>query len=143
MKRVAWLTDLHLNFVTPGHIDRLCRAVQEAGADAVLLGGDIAEAPDVADYLEGLDARLGLPLYFVLGNHDFYRGSIARVRAAVRALSARSPRLHWLPGSGVVALTPGTALIGHDGWADGGYGNYERSRFCPIPSGALRASSPV
>ncbi len=127
MKRLAWLTDLHLNFVTLGHVDRLCRAVRESGADAVLLGGDIGEAPDVVEQLEGLDARLGLPVYFVLGNHDFYRGSIARVRAGVEALCARSPRLHWLPGSGVVALTPETALVGHDGWADGRFGDYERS----------------
>jgi len=70
-RRLAWLTDLHLNFVTPGHVDRLCRAVRDAGADAVLLGGDVGEAPDVVEHLEGLDARLGLPLYFVLGNHDF------------------------------------------------------------------------
>jgi predicted phosphohydrolase len=127
MKRVAWLTDLHLNFVTPGDIDRLCGAVREAGADAVLLGGDIGEAHDVVEHLEGLDARLGLPVYFVLGNHDFYRGSIAGVRAAVRALSARSPRLHWLQASGVIALTQETALVGHDGWADGRYGDYEHS----------------
>ena len=90
MRRLAWLTDLHLNFLTPDHIDRLCRDVREAGTDAVLIGGDIGEAPDVVEQLEGLDARLGLPLYFVLGNHDFYRGSIARVRAEVRALCALS-----------------------------------------------------
>ena len=63
---LAWLTDLHLNFVTPGHVDRLCHAVGEAGADVVLLGGDIGEAPDVEEHLEGLDARLGLPVYFVM-----------------------------------------------------------------------------
>lgn len=127
MRRLAWLTDLHLNFVTPGLIDRLCRAVREAGADAVLLGGDIGEALDVEEQLEGLDARLGLPIYFVLGNHDYYRGSIARVRAGVEALCARTPSLHWLPVSGVVALTPETALVGHDGWADGRFGDYARS----------------
>jgi predicted MPP superfamily phosphohydrolase len=110
MRRLAWLTDLHLNFVTPGHVDRLCRAVREAGADAVLLGGDIGESHDVVEHLEGLDARLDLPIYLVLGNHGFYRGSIARVRAAVRALSARSPRLHWLPWAGIVAMASETAL---------------------------------
>ena len=97
--RLAWLTDLHLNFVTPGHVDRLCRAVGVAGADAVLLGGDIGEAPDVEEQLEGLDGRLGLPVYFVLGNHDYYRGSTSRVRAGVEALCARAPRLHRLPAS--------------------------------------------
>jgi hypothetical protein len=127
MKRVAWLTDLHLNLVTSGHIDRLCHAVRGGEADAVLLGGNIGEAPDIVEQLEGLDARLEVPVSFVLGNHDFYRGSIARVRAAVRALSARLPRLRWPPGSGVISLTPGTALVGRDGWADGRYGDYERS----------------
>lgn len=94
--RLAWLTDVHLNFVTPRHVDALCRGVLDAGADAVLLGGDVGEAPDLVERLEGLDARLGLPLYFVLGNHDFYRGAISRVRAGIATLCARSPRLVYL-----------------------------------------------
>lgn len=31
--------------------------------------------------------------------------------------------LHWLGGMGVVPLTEETALIGHDGWADGRLGS--------------------
>ena len=127
MKRLAWLTDLHLNFAEPRAVDALCRSVRDGGADAVLLTGEVAEAPDVVGHLEGLDARLGLPLYFVLGNHDFYRGGIAAVRAAVADLCARSPRLCWLPGAGAVGLTPGTGLVGHDGWADGRLGDYAGS----------------
>ncbi|HEX8201456.1 MAG TPA: metallophosphoesterase [Isosphaeraceae bacterium] len=127
MNQLAWLTDVHLNFVTPRHVDALCHAVREAGVDAVLLGGDIGEAPDVREHLERLDARLGLPIHFVLGNHDFYRGGIASVRAEVAALCDRIPRLCWLPRAGVVALTPTTGLVGHDGWADGRLGDYDRS----------------
>jgi 3',5'-cyclic AMP phosphodiesterase CpdA len=128
VKRLPWLTDLHLNFVTTHHVDALCRAVRDAKADAVLLGGDIGEAPDLVEQLAGLDDRLGLPLYFVLGNHDYYRGSIAAVRAAVAALGERLPRLCWLPRAGVVALTAETGLVGHDGWADGRLGDYARSK---------------
>jgi Icc protein len=127
VNQLAWLTDVHLNFVTPRHVDALCGAIREAGADAVLLGGDIGEAPDVREHLERLDARLGLPIHFVLGNHDFYRGSIASVRAGIAALCARIPRLCWLPRAVVVALTPATGLVGHDGWADGRLGDYHRS----------------
>jgi 3',5'-cyclic-AMP phosphodiesterase len=29
----------------------------------------------------------------------------------------------WLPGSGPVSLTSATALVGHDGWGDGGFGD--------------------
>ena len=78
MKRLGWLTDLHLSFVTPGHVDRLCRAVREAGADAVLLGGDTAEAPDVVEQLEGLDALVAPPLHVVPGHHDVSRETCAR-----------------------------------------------------------------
>src|SRR3954454_15564402 len=124
MDRLAWLTDIHLNFVPESRLDALCRAIREAGADAVLLGGDIAEAPDVAESLEDLDARLGLPIHFVLGNHDYYRGAISRVRSGIATLCARSARLVYLARAGVVALTEETGLVGHDGWADGRLGDY-------------------
>ena len=57
MKRLAWLTDLHLNFVTPRHVERLCRSVIDTGADAVLLSGDIGEAHDLESQLETLDRK--------------------------------------------------------------------------------------
>jgi Icc protein len=97
------------------------------GTDTILLGGDIGEAPDVEEHLEYLEARLGLPLYFVLGNHDFYRGGIARIRAAIGTLCARSPQLVYLTWAGAVGLMPETGLVGHDGWADGRFGDYDRS----------------
>jgi predicted phosphohydrolase len=125
--RLAWLTDIHLNFARDSRLDALCRAIREAGAEAVLLGGDIGEAPDVAEYLESLDARLGLPIHFVLGNHNFYRGAISRVRAEIATLCARSPGLVYLGQAGIVALTAETGLVGHDGWADGRLGDYAGS----------------
>src|SRR5205814_6880233 len=63
------------------------------------------------------------PVYFVLGNHDFYRGSIGQVRARVAELARASPWLRWLPEAGVVPLTERACLVGHDGWGDGRLGN--------------------
>jgi 3',5'-cyclic AMP phosphodiesterase CpdA len=125
--RLVWLTDIHLNFVDLDCVDGLCRRIRDEGADAVLISGDIAEAPGIEPYLEYLDRRLDRPIFFVLGNHDFYRGSIERVRDRVAKLCARSPRLHWLNKAGVVGLTAETGLIGHDGWADGRFGDYSGS----------------
>src|SRR6476620_10958488 len=102
MLRLAWLTDIHLNFVDLSRVDGLCRRMRDEGTDGVLISGDIAEAPDVGVYLEYLDRQLDRPIFFVLGNHDFYRGSIAQVRSQVADLCAQSPRLHWLNGTGVV-----------------------------------------
>jgi predicted MPP superfamily phosphohydrolase len=126
--RLAWLTDIHLDHAPESRLDDLCRAIRTAGVGGILLGGDFGEALDVAEYLQALEAELGLPIHFVLGNHDFYGGAIASVRAEVAALCARSPRLDYLSRAGIVALTEQTGLVGHDGWADGRLGDYARSK---------------
>lgn len=123
MKRLAWLTDIHLNFVNRDTVHDLCREVLAASPDAVLIGGDVGTALNVSPLLERLAELLKLPIYFVLGNHDFYHGSIDAVRAEATSLMLQSQGLSWLPIAGVVSLTSQTALIGHDGWGDGGFGN--------------------
>ena len=70
---------------------------------------------------------LGRPIYYVLGNHDFYRGSIAETRPRVERLSRQSRNLIYLSRSGVVQLTPDIALVGHDGWGDARLGDFEHS----------------
>jgi hypothetical protein len=124
MKRFAWVTDLHLNFLDPPEIEAFLRSLADLSADGFLLTGDVGEADTVAAYLTILDHRLGRPVYFVLGNHDFYHGSIARVRAQVADLCDARPNLRWLPRAGVIPLTESTALVGHDGWGDGRHGDY-------------------
>jgi predicted MPP superfamily phosphohydrolase len=127
MKQLAWATDIHLNFLTREQVEAFCRSIVESEAEALLISGDIAESHNVEPYLRIMELLIQRPIYFVLGNHDYYRGSIAGVRAAMEALTARSPFLRWLPAAGVVELTAQTAIIGHDGWADGRFGDYERS----------------
>jgi predicted MPP superfamily phosphohydrolase len=129
MKRVAWLTDLHLEFVfSPAKITALCDSIKASAPDCVLIGGDTGIARSVRQYLLTLEEQLRLPIYFVLGNHDFYNGSIKQVREISAELSKTSKWLRWLPIEGVVELTANTALIGHDGWADGRLGNGINSR---------------
>jgi predicted MPP superfamily phosphohydrolase len=65
------------------------------------------------------------PIYFVLGNHDFYRDSIAGTRRRIAKLAEETEHLHYLTSLGVVALTKKTAIVGHDGWADGRLGDYD------------------
>jgi predicted phosphohydrolase len=127
VRRLAWATDIHLNFLSARGVDVFCEALAREEPDAVVITGDIAEAPTLSSLLEAVAARLKTPIYFVLGNHDFYRGSIPRVREEVAELSRRSPWLAWLPAAGVVSLGSDTALVGVDGWADGRFGDYVRS----------------
>jgi Icc protein len=122
--RLGWLTDIHLNFVQRKGRADLYAGLRAENFDALLLGGDIGEAGSVTQFLDEMAGALSIPIYFVLGNHDFYHGSIAAVRQAVARQSAASRWLHWLPTSGVVPLTATTALVGHDSWADGRLGDF-------------------
>ncbi|HEU4407853.1 MAG TPA: metallophosphoesterase [Polyangiaceae bacterium] len=123
--RIVWATDVHVNFLDPEGRRAFGRELVRTRPDAVILSGDISEAPAFADDLGALAEEVRCPLYFVLGNHDFYRGSIGAMRALARRLPARWPRVRWLPASGVVRLGGGVALVGVDGWGDGRAGDPE------------------
>lgn len=125
--RLGWLTDIHYNFVPSRRRTEFHAYLGGQSLDALLVGGDIGESASVVPFLEEMADSLLIPIYFVLGNHDFYRGSIRGVRDAVQRAAGLSEWLHWMPTTGVVPLTAKTALIGHDGWADARLGNFFES----------------
>jgi Icc protein len=128
MFRLVWLTDLHFNFLPYERVDAFLGLVADREADAYVLTGDVSEAHDLVAMLQHIDDLLRRPLYFVLGNHDFYHGSIRDIRAAAAALFDDRPRLRYLTAvAQPIELTPRVALVGHDGWADARLGDYERS----------------
>lgn len=125
--RLAWATDIHLEFCDDAVIDGFLQSVTAAAPSALVLTGDIGQAGTVTDYLRRIESGLECPVYFVLGNHDFYKGTIGWVRDEVASLVRDADRLTWLREAGIVTLTPGVALIGVDGWADGRFGDYAGS----------------
>ena len=122
--RLGWATDLHLDFASKEAFTAFTEALQGEQPEALVVTGDIAEASSFDRYLERLAESGDRPIYFVLGNHDFYGSSVAEVRKRAARLTGR---LRWLPSCGVVQLTRRCALVGHDGFADARLGNYGRS----------------
>lgn len=123
--RLIWLTDIHLNFLSnPGIVD-FGQMIKGKEPDAVVISGDISEAPILLEHLTLLVLQYQKPTYFVLGNHDFYRSSIKKTRDRVKTLKNTLPWAHYLTTSKVLPLTEDTAIIGHDGWYDGLNGNYK------------------
>ena len=110
--RATWLTDIHLNFLRPHALAQFYASVQAEGPDALLITGDIAEADSVARYLGELAAIA--PVYFVLGNHDYYRGQIRLVREEVQRIA----RATWMPAHEAMPLGEHVTMIGVDGWGD-------------------------
>lgn len=122
--QLAWATDIHLNFSDSARRQEFYGSVRRK-ADALLVSGDIAESPSIEAMLVEMDEALGMPVYFVLGNHDFFKGSIAETRRAVAQTCAARENLIHLSDVGAVKLTPETALIGHQGWGDARFGDFE------------------
>jgi 3',5'-cyclic AMP phosphodiesterase CpdA len=128
MMQIAWLTDIHLNFVGRKEVTRLCDDIRTSGADAMMITGDIAKSLHLTRYLDHFSTTLQVPVYFVLGNHDYYGSSIQKVNDAVGKLVSETPNLIWLSACPTpVHLTDYTCLIGHEGLADGRLGDPERS----------------
>jgi hypothetical protein len=117
------LSDLHLNFLDAPGRRRFIQDLAERPVDAWLLSGDIGEAPTVGPYLQELATLVPVPLYFVLGNHDFYGGSMAGVTEALESLSRAQEGLVWLTLAEPQRLTPDLAVVGDDGWGDARLGD--------------------
>lgn len=125
--RLAWMTDLHLDHADPLARERLLAELAASGADAAVVTGDTGESGTFGGFLLDLAQAFQRPVYFVLGNHDCYGGSIRSARAAAARLARRNPDLHYLPAAGVIPLSADTALVGVDGWGDGRAGDPDGS----------------
>ena len=93
---------------------------------AVVATGDIGEYPNFVSLIQQFADGVGAPVYFVLGNHDAYNGSIKGMLA--KAFAMDHERARWLVTERLVELAPGVALVGHDGWWDARYGEPLRSQ---------------
>ncbi len=123
---IAHVTDTHVGrFSTGDVLHRITTAVNELGADLVLLTGDLIngalnEIPEAVEMLRRFEPRAGI--YMVEGNHDLFQG--------------RQEFAEGVAASGVPLLVNKTAEImlrGHPvnllglRWGTGGFGARPRS----------------
>jgi Icc protein len=125
--RVLWLTDIHLNLLDDDQVFKFLHSLSKSDCESIWISGDIAEADSISDYLLLMQDVLCKPIHFVLGNHDFYKGSIRKVRNRITDLCQQNRHLRWLPDMETVEISPDAALLGHDSWADGRLGSYTGS----------------
>ncbi|MCG6122930.1 MAG: metallophosphoesterase [Microvirga sp.] len=101
------LSDLHLPF---GDID-LC----PRDADVLVCAGDVGKS--CADSVRWLAERVpDMPVVFVAGNHEFYRGYYAEGLAEGREQAARHQHVHFLHEDG--AVIGGVRFLGATLWTD-------------------------
>jgi len=123
VRQLAWATDLHLVFVRPRFLDDFLASLVQTSADAIAISGDISDGRRLEDHLSLIAMSTQKPIFVVLGNHDRYHTSFADAEQRVQRVVGHHPHLRRLTGREVIELSPRTALIGVDGWADGQSGS--------------------
>lgn len=99
----------------------------EPELSGLMITGDLSEAEDVYFQLSRIAETFSLPIYFILGNHDFYGSSVAATRRIVTSMTRNQPNLIYLTDSAPVELSPNSFLTGDDGWGDATVGDYDNS----------------
>ena len=117
-KRYIWLTDTHFNFLEDAALVEFFLSLEEKRADGIFLTGDVSTGPHLVKHLTFLEKIVKKPIYFVLGNHDYYRVTFSEIENSMVELMQSNSRLHYLSLSNPISLSSEVALVGHDGWYD-------------------------
>ena len=128
---LLWLTDLHLDRVGDSTRTQFLSSLSESAAEVVVITGDISIAQSLPGHLLEIGgACFPRPVYFVLGNHDFYGSRFSDVDQTVEVVCEQQKNLCHLGNGETIPLGNNSALIGHRGWGDGraGWGNRSAAR---------------
>lgn len=125
--KILWLTDIHLNFLNPDDRQQYYETLVETKPEAILISGDIAEGDNVVSILQEMYEAINVPIYFVLGNHDYWYSSVDKILDILPHPWRNKELLTYVPDLAALKLTEKTWLVGVDGWADGRYGDYANS----------------
>jgi predicted MPP superfamily phosphohydrolase len=74
--KLTWLTDVHFNFLAKDERIDFYHTLIATDSDGIMISGDIAEATSIEPILKKMANATQKTICFVLGNHDYHRGSI-------------------------------------------------------------------
>ena len=127
--KLGFCSDIHLDHLHKKDLDIFIQNINSQNLDGLIISGDISNGNYIVWHLTLLDEGLNCPIYFVLGNHDFWGKSFNNVRSDISKM--RHTKLNYLTLGDIYPLTNNTCLIGHDGWYDAENGNFAKSKFWP------------
>jgi 3',5'-cyclic-AMP phosphodiesterase len=115
-QKTLWLTDTHL---LPWRRRKMLNVINDQHPSSIFLTGDVSSCASLfLGDLAFLGPRIGAPLYFVSGNHDYWGSSFEKVEDGIRNLCAKHKFLIWMSDAGIVELNEEVALIGQEGFYD-------------------------
>lgn len=108
---ILHLTDTHLNTLNSVELNQFLEELNSLSLEALFITGDISNGKNLEAHLALIYEHLRIPIYFVLGNHDYYGKSFGYFHSDHR-------KIKYLEESEYPELFDNFALVGTDGWYD-------------------------
>jgi 3',5'-cyclic-AMP phosphodiesterase len=121
--RLAWASDIHLDCCDNATAREFAEECADR-SDALVITGDITNGRETTLFTT-FAARYSKPVYFVLGNHDYWHRSFASVEAEYKEIVLCAHNATFLDWGGVFSIAPGVELCGVSGWYDAREGNQD------------------
>lgn len=121
--KYLWITDPHCNNLFPWQRYSFMAKLKREEPKGIFLTGDISNGLLLIHDLK-MFAGLGIPCYFVLGNHEYFWSSRVKIHEKVRRLCQEYPLMVWLEEQEEpIRLDDEICIIGAEGWFDGAQGD--------------------
>lgn len=116
MKKIGWLTDPHFDKCDIDYFYQISKKFKAENLDGLIITGDISEGGTTMLYLSFLEKLISKPIWFVLGNHDWYNVSRDVGFELIKKYSNHN--LIFLDDIPFIKLNKTTCLIGGENWWD-------------------------
>lgn len=127
--RVSFISDLHVDLNRRASINayryELSLLLEEEESDLLVIGGDISNnVQTTLDFVEVLEKDVGIPVYFIPGNHDFWEDSVKKDTWGLYRIYQQHPQsLVESP----LKLTDEYSLVGHPAWYN--HAVYDKNKY--------------
>ncbi len=120
---ILWSTDIHFNLCVKQHrcIRKFLKRIEKHNPDALVISGDISTGRHFEKHISQLAKSFGKPIYFVLGNHDYWKSSWEDTTSLAIKLSGDISNLFFLDQD--YYEFDNHVICGTGGWYDAFYGN--------------------
>jgi len=129
IEKFLWYSDTHFNRSLFLSKTRFVNHIKKEGPKGIFLTGDISCGLFIKSDLEYFAKNIVCPIYFVLGNHDYYYSSFNEIHDQMSWLTKKYKNLIWLTKSEPIELNEEVCLLGTEGWYDSSLGNYQYIKY--------------
>lgn len=123
---ILWATDLHLNYFSDDFIKNFALSTRKKfiNPKGLIISGDISLGNKLERQLNVLSDTLQIPIYFVLGNHDYWYSSFQEIDLLINKICQNS-NIICLDNSSIIIND--VEIIGFTGWYDCQFGEIDLS----------------